>query len=146
MKGYTGQDIFEDEVDRTVIVKGIEANERTFVDKIKPRQILQTLCSSAMKCEDMKDTIKKIENCKTTPALTKITSLLHRLNSKNKCLPKEYFLLIIELGKCTPISVLLPSHYDLEYKLLEMYLAQDNKSNDEFISCCNKNLPKNSQV
>ena len=78
-----------------------------------------------MKCEDMKDAIKKIVNCKTTPALTKITSLLHRLNNKNKCLPKEYFLLLSELGKCTPISVLLPSDDDLEYKLLEMYLAQE---------------------
>ena len=125
VKGYTGQDIFEDEVDTTVVVKGIEANERTFVDKIKPRKILQTLCSSAMKCEDMKDAIKKIANCKATPALTKITSLLHRLNSKNKCLPKEYFLLLSELGKCTPISVLFPSHDTLEYKLLEMYLAQE---------------------
>ena len=34
-------------------------------------------------------------------------------------------MLLSELGKCTPISVLLPSHDDLEYKLLEMYLAQE---------------------
>ena len=84
-----------------------------------------------MKCEDMKDAIKKIANCKATPALTKITSLLHRLNSKNKYLPKEYFLLLSELGKCTPISVLLPYHDKQEYMLLEMYLAQEfNVFND----------------
>ena len=35
MKGYTGQNIFEDDIDRTFVIKGIEANVRTLVDKIK---------------------------------------------------------------------------------------------------------------
>ena len=78
-----------------------------------------------MKDKGEKEAIDKIEKCKSTPVLKKITSLLQRLKSKNECLPKEYLLLFSELGKCTPISVLFPSHDDLEYKLLEMYLAQE---------------------
>ena len=66
-----------------------------------------------MKDKGVKEAINELEKCKSTPVLKKIISLLQQLKSKNKCLPKEYLLLFSELGKCTPIKVLFPSHNDL---------------------------------
>ena len=124
IKGITDQEIFEEETDKTVIVKGIEANERTLLDKMNSRKIVMNFCKSEMKLKDIKEAIKKLEKCTITPVLANLISLLKRFLTKNQ-VPKEYFLLFSELSKCTPISVLLPSHDDVEYKLLEMFLAQE---------------------
>ena len=105
-------------------MKGIEANERTLLDKMNSRKIVMNFCKSEMKLKDIKDAIKKLEKCTNTPVLANLISLLKRFLTKNQ-VPKEYFLLFSELSKCTPISVLLPSHDDVEYKLLEMFLAQE---------------------
>ena len=125
VKGFTDRDIFEEETDQTVIVKGIEANERTIIDKINSRKILQNLCKSQMKSKDVKEAINKLQKCKVIPVITNLINLLKRLLTNSEGLPQEYFLLFSELSKCTPISVLFPSHDDLEYKLLEMFLAQE---------------------
>ena len=124
IKGITDQEIFEEETDKTVIVKGIEANERTLLDKLNSRKIVMNFCKSEMKLKDIKEAIKKLEKCTNTPVLANLISLLKRFLTKNQ-VPKEYFLLFSELSKCTPISVLLPSHDDVEYKLVEMFLAQE---------------------
>ena len=78
-----------------------------------------------MKSKDVKEAINKLQKCKIIPVITNLINLLKRLLTNSEGLPQEYFLLFSELSKCTPISVMFPSHDDLEYKLLEMFLAQE---------------------
>ena len=43
IKGYTGKDIFDEEIDSKYLVKGIDAKQRTFLNQIKHRKLLQVL-------------------------------------------------------------------------------------------------------
>ena len=117
IKGFAGKEIFEEEVDSTKIVKGIEAKDRTLVNNVKQRKILQNMLSS-----HLKNTRAKIDASKPTPFLKEVSILLQRLETNGLQLPAPYHLLFKEISKCTPIAVLLPSHDDIDYRLLEAFL------------------------
>ena len=52
IEGYTGKDIFEEEIGSKYLVKGIDAKQRTFLNQIKHRQFLQELSKTPMKASD----------------------------------------------------------------------------------------------
>ena len=124
IKGVTERDIFEEEVIDNKIVFGIEANGRTLVKNQKERKILETLLSA-----NIKNVRVKLDGLKQKGIVKTIANLLRRLEKVETKLPESYNLLIQELSKCTPISVLLPSNEDLDFKLLEAFL---DKSVDIF--------------
>ena len=89
IKGFANREIFDEEVDDK-IVKGIEAKERTLVNNIKPRKILQNLCSSGMLPSDLRNTNAKISASKPTPFLILVSNLLERFEKKEAKLPEQY--------------------------------------------------------
>ena len=122
IKGYTDKDIFEEEKNDSVIVKGIEAKERTFLNTIKHRNILKDLYDSEMRKSDVKSAISKIKKSVKSRNLNLVHDLLQQFVESG--VPEAYHLLISELAKCTPISVILPSHDKLDYKILQAYLDE----------------------
>ena len=67
---------FEEEVDEKHSVKGIEAKERTFLNQINQRKILQNLSKTSMKINDLKDTISKMRKFKISPNANLVLGLL----------------------------------------------------------------------
>ena len=124
IKGYTGKDIFDEEIDSKYLVKGIDAKQRTFLNQIKHRKLLQDLSKTQMKASDIKDTISKINKTKKSPNLDLVLNLLQMLDERKKGVPFAYQLLTSELGKCTPVSIILPSHDKLDYKILAAFLEE----------------------
>ena len=122
MKGYTKEEVFKEEIDDSHVVTGIDARERTFVNEIKQRTILQCLIKSSMKSKDIKSSLAKLKKVKVSPNISLVFNLLEYLEQHDNGIPEGYQLLLSELGKCTPISVLLPSHDTLDYKILSVFL------------------------
>ena len=121
IKGFVSEDIFKEEKVENIVIKGIEAKERTFINQNKQRTILSKLSSSNMSSTDIREAIKLIEKQKTkSKNIIMIRNLLKRLQQSN--IPDGYKLLIKELGKCSPIAILLPSHDSLDYKILSAFL------------------------
>ena len=132
IKGYTEKDIFEEEKDDSLTVKGIEAKERTYLDKIKHRKIVQVLSKSSMKHSDVQEAILKLKSCRKSRNLELVINLLVMLADQYQGIPESYKLLVAELGKCTPISVLLPSHDQLDYKILQTFLDEQHNIFSEY--------------
>ena len=65
IKGFVGNEIFQENKVKNIVVKGIEAKERTFLNQQYQRDILVHLTSSQMKSNDTRKAIKGIENCKS---------------------------------------------------------------------------------
>ena len=76
IKGFTEKDIFEEEKDESVVVKGIEAKDRTFLNTIKQRNILKDLGNSEMKESDVKNAISKLKKCAKSKHLGLVQDLL----------------------------------------------------------------------
>ena len=53
-----------------------------------------------------------------------VATLLERTLDHYGAVPEQYHLLIKELGLCTPVSVLLPTHDSKDFQLLEDFLLQ----------------------
>ena len=127
IKGFTDRNIFEEEVDKSVgPVKGIEAKERTFLNMIKHRKILKNLPVSSCQTSDVKKAITQLNKFGKSPNLDLVRNLLIFVSEKKSNILEPFRLLISELGKCTPISVLLPSHDQLDYRLLKAYLDEEH--------------------
>ena len=124
IKGFATPDIFEEERDINRVVKGIEAKDRTLINKVKDRKLIMTIPDGGYQLSDMKAVIKKIESSKPCPTMNAISLLFSRLARQYGKIPEQYHLLIRELGLCTPISVLFPTNNFKDYKLLEKFLLQ----------------------
>ena len=117
LKGHTNTNIFDEEKNEDNIVKGIEAKHRTFLPTIKQRKILSDLSKTEMSKVNVKSAISQLKKCTKSENTNLVLDLLNKFS--NSGIPDPYNLLISELGKCTPISVILPSHDSLHYKILQ---------------------------
>ena len=133
IKGFTDKDTFEEEIDTSAgAVKGIEAKERTYIKTAKHRNILKSLSTSSCNITDVKKAITQLSKCEKVTNIDLVRSLLTFLTKKKSSIPEPYRVLISELGKCTPISVLLPSHDKLDYRLLKAYLDEKHDIFEEY--------------
>ena len=123
IKGYVADELFQDshKVDYPP-VKGLEVKERTFISDPAIRSILLKLSESQMVQSDILKSVRAIDKTKSIEEHVRLVkALLERLATSN--VNKEnYRLLIAELGKCSPVSILLPSPDPLDLKLICLLL------------------------
>ena len=60
VKGITGKEIFEDEIDEQVVVKGNDVKDRTFLGLISQREVIRKLAQSSMKKANVQTAITKL--------------------------------------------------------------------------------------
>ena len=124
VKGFATPDIFEEEKDDEKVVNGIEAKERTLVSKIKDRKLIKSVVENGFSKKDVQAVIRKIRSSKPSKIMILVATLLERTLDHYGAVPEQYHLLIKELGLCTPVSVLLPTHDSKDFQLLEDFLLQ----------------------
>ena len=131
IKGIVGKEIFEEEKVKNVIVKGVDASERTFLNKKKERDLIEGLKISDDGESNIHVILKDMKKLKSKSRnFIFVQKLLERIKNSSKCL--GYRLLLSELGKCSPIAIIFPSHDSMDYKILEAFLEKKIRYFQEF--------------
>ena len=79
------------------MIKGIEAKDRTFLNMLSQRTILNDLSKTKMKKSDLIKSISKMRKLKKTKNLDLVINLLDRLASEYESVPSGFDLLLDEL-------------------------------------------------
>ena len=124
---------FNEEVVEGVVVKGIEAKERTFLNTRKVHSIISTLVSNPDDPNALATAVKSLNSFELDPNSRSVLELLNRLLSKKETVPAGYLPLLQELHLETPISALM-TPYSSDRKVYESFMDYLNKKVDIFSS------------
>ena len=131
IKGFVGREIFEEEKVNDPIVKGINASERTFLAKKSERDSVKRLSDEQMSKTRLVSEISKIKKQRQkSKNFILVQKLMERLQYANFC--DGYRLFLSELGKCSPIAILLPSYDSVDYRILEAFLSKEYNIFEDF--------------
>ena len=122
---------FNEEVVEGVVVKGIEAKERTFLNTRKVRSIISTLVSNPDDPNALATAVKSLNSFELDPNSRSVLELLNRLLSKKRTVPAGYLPLLQELHLVTPISALM-TPYSSDRKVYESFMDYLNKKVEFF--------------
>ena len=107
MKAAIKDEYFEEEVVENVVVNGIEAKDRTFLNSQGIRNVIKNLLSKADHPTALCHAIETLGSMNLDGNAKSVLELLKRLSFQTKILPKGYIYFIHELHLLTPISALL---------------------------------------
>ena len=128
-KGFVDQDNFEEEKVDDIVIAGVEAKDRTFVNLKSQRDILKNLHKSFSK-STLKAAIKKFSKTKTDDCSQTVLDLLIYME-KFHLVPEGYQILVKELSLETPVSALLTA-YSSNRKLYQNFLNYLESKRDIF--------------
>ena len=107
-----------------MVVKGIPVKDRTFLCEQRLRDVIKQLPNPSEEWKecDVQKCIRNIQKLRTEDNhLNLVLNLLIRLKSEKK-FESPYKILITEIGKRSPIKIILPSSDNLDYKVLDAFL------------------------
>ena len=128
-KSKIEDDFFTEELVEDVIVKGIEAKDRTFLSKKKVRDVITTLISKSSDPNSLLKAVKSLGAMDLDENARSVLDLLNRIAAEHKILPECYIPFLLELQLQTPISALLVP-YSSDRKTYEMFLEYLNNKTD----------------
>ena len=135
-KSEIKDEYFKEDTVENITVKGIEAQDRTFLNTKKVRNVITNLISKA---GDMWDTnalpiaIKELSAMKLDENTRSVLDLLNRIASEQKHLPECYLPLLHELQLETPISALMVP-YSSDRQTYGKFMEYLNNKTDIFSS------------
>ena len=131
LKADIKEDYFKEEIVENLIVRGIEAKDRTFLNSRKFRSIIKNLLSNADDANAVVVAAKALSSIELDINARSVLELLNRISSENKSLPHGYIPLLHELQLETPISALMIP-YSSDRQTYETLMAYLNNKFDIF--------------
>ena len=143
LKADIREDFFQEEVVEEIVVKGIEAKDRTFFNTRQVRNIISTLLSKAEEPTALATCVKSLTSLDLDSNSRSVLALLNGLWSRNKTVPAGYLHLLHELHLETPISALM-TPYSSNRQIYEKFRSYLNNKDDIFSSPISLELFMNS--
>jgi hypothetical protein len=131
LKTAIDDDFFKEEVVEGVVVKGIEAKDRTFLNTQRVRNIISTLLSKPDDSNALSTAVKSLGSLELDSNSRCVLELLNRILYQRKKVPAGYLYFLRELHLETPISALM-TPYSSDRKVYETFLDYLNKKIDIF--------------
>ena len=128
------EDVYFTEDVENILVKGIEAKDRTYINSHKIRTIIGNLLTNVDSPSALDDTVGALNKMELDSHARSVLEMLNRLSSQHKILPAGYILLLRELHLVTPISALL-TPYSSNRDLYERLLSYLNNKTNIFSAC-----------
>ena len=122
LKADIREDFFQEEVVEEIVVKGIEAKDRTFFNTRQVRNIISTLLSKAEEPTALATCVKSLTSLDLDSNSRSVLALLNGLWSRNKTVPAGYLHLLHELHLETPISALM-TPYSSNRQIYEKFMS-----------------------
>ena len=110
MKAEIKEEYFKEELVENLVVKGIEAKERTYLNSRKVRIIIAELLSKVNENTALGQTVDALGEMDLDSNARSVLELLNRISSKHKLLPACYVPFLRELHLETPISALVTAY------------------------------------
>ena len=136
LKTEMKEEYFEEETVDNLLVKGIEAKHRTFLNTQKTRDVITNLLSNVDKASSLPNAVKALSALELDENATVVLELLNRLLSEHKVVPTGYCALLHELRLLTPKSALLVP-YSSDKNTYKRFMEYLNNKSDIFASPSN---------
>ena len=107
LKAEIKEEYFKEELVENLVVKGIEAKERTYLNSRKVRLIISELLSKVTDNNSLSKAVDALGEVDLDMNARSVLELLNRISSRHKLLPACYVPFLHELHLETPISALL---------------------------------------
>ena len=132
-KSNINEDYFKEEVVENIVVKGVEAKDRTFINSQKVRSIIESLLFKPEDPAALGNTVDTLNKMELDLNARSVLEMLNRISAQYKHLPPGYTLFLHELQLVTPISALMLP-YSSNRALYEKLMNYLNNKMDIFSS------------
>ena len=133
LKAEIKEDYFKEELVEGIHVKGVEAKDRTFLNKKSVRTIIKNLLAKVDEPNALVVAVRTLHKSELDLNSRSVLELLHRILSEGNMLPKGYISLLLELQLETPISALM-TPYTSDRQVYSTFMDYLNNKMDLFDS------------
>ena len=131
LKAGIKEEYFQEEIVEHLMVKGVEAKDRTFLKTEKVRTIISDLVADMADTTALPNAVKALNLLELDENATSVLELLNRILSERKVVPPGYHKLLHELSLKTPISALMVP-YSSDRMTYKRFLEYLNNEEDIF--------------
>ena len=131
LKAGIKEEYFQEEIVEHLMVKGVEAKDRTFLKTEKVRNIISDLVADMADTTALPNAVKALNLLELDENATSVLELLNRILSERKVVPPGYHKLLHELSLKTPISALMVP-YSSDRMTYKRFLEYLNNEEDIF--------------